>query len=204
MTPLWCNRLNLICWWGVYSSSGRLSDFVVSLVVLVVLSSCSFLEIISVKFAREASFSHAGLKSWEALLLIDGDSSRGVSALVSIVLTFSSRWGGERCKHTCLEHSKIQARAMYPSKCLGGIQADGPWGTSPRDPGLRESSRTILRLPMSRPAVCSKALRIMYRRSCLRPRPPPDRANVRTYVPNLSIERINAIHALIHNSNYWL
>jgi hypothetical protein len=30
------------------------------------------------------------------------------------------------CEHTCSGHSKIQPRAMYPSKYLGGIPADGP------------------------------------------------------------------------------
>ena len=39
---------------------------------------------------------------------------------------------------------------------------------------------------MSRPAVHSKPLCSMYRHSRLRPRSPPERANICTYVPNLS------------------
>jgi len=75
------------------------------------------------------------------------------------------------CEHTCSGRSKIQARAMYPSKYLGEIKVDRPWRTSPRDPRLRESSRTVHRLTTPRPAVRSKALRIMNRRSHLHPRP---------------------------------
>jgi len=48
------------------------------------------------------------------------------------------------CEHTRSGCLKIQARAMHPSNYLGGIQADGLWGTLPSDP---------------RPAVCGKALR---------------------------------------------
>jgi hypothetical protein len=96
------------------------------------------------------------------------------------------------CEHTCSGCPKIQARAMDPSKYLAEIRMGGtgrwagPWGTSPGDPCLRESSRAVCGLPVSRPAVRSKALCSMYRRSRLCPRPPPERANICTYVPNLS------------------
>jgi len=83
-----------------------------------------------------------------------------------------------------------------PSKSRGPIQVpsrdpdgrDMRTGREERRPetlAWGESSRAVHGLPVPRPNVRSKALRSMYRRSCLRPRPPPE-TNVCTYAPNLS------------------
>jgi len=80
--------------------------------------------------------------------------------------------------------SKSHGPNQVPSRDPDG-QADGPW-TSLGDPCLRESTKAVSGLPVTRPAVHSRILRSMYKRSCLRLWPPPERANVCTYVPNLS------------------
>jgi hypothetical protein len=79
-----------------------------------------------------------------------------------------------------------------PSKNHGPIQAPNgdPDGRDRRtgherrpDPNLRGQHHSGIRgLPVTRPAVYSRTLRSMYRHPRLRPRPPPVRVNVCTYV----------------------
>jgi hypothetical protein len=98
------------------------------------------------------------------------------------------------CEHTCSGHSKIQARAMDPSKYLAEILTDGTGGQAmnvARRPLPEGEHQNIVRgLPVTRPAVHSRTLRSRYRRSRLRPRPPPERVNVCTYIPNLSEQEV--------------
>jgi hypothetical protein len=79
------------------------------------------------------------------------------------------------CEHTCSGRSKIQLRAMDPSKYLAEIWMDGTDGRAVRDIAQRPLPEGELQshtwLPMSRPAVHIKALRSMYRHSRFQTRP---------------------------------
>ena len=85
----------------------------------------------------------------------------------------------------------LRALEVYPAKSQVPIQVPR------RNPSGRVMKETLvwgmaldhMQALASKPAVRRKALCIMYRHSHLCPLPPSERANVRTYVPNLSRQR---------------